>query len=137
MRTEGINRIVVAVHNVEKASDRYSELLGISFWDAGVQEEFGLRALVSWDGGVELVSPLHPQSDVAKFLERRGEGIYAVAFNVRSVEEARAMAKEKGIRVTQELGWNDADRFKVVKEIVLHPADAHGVPIILFEGQPK
>lgn len=136
MRTEGINRIVVAVEDIQKARKRFAELLGIEFWHSNVAHKFGLRAMVSWDGGLELVSPIDPQSSAARFLKKKGEGILSVAFNVKDIEEASIMAQEKGIRITDRIDLGDEVRgFRLLKEVALHPADTHGVAILLFQGE--
>ncbi len=137
MKTEGIHRVLIVVKDLEKAAERYSELLGISFWDPGVDEKFGVRARVSWDGGVELISPIDEQSAAAPFFEEKGEGVIGVAFKVRDVEEAGAEAEAKGFRVTNQIDFGSPGIWKVFKEVFLHQGDTNEVPIILVQSERK
>ncbi|MFC1944387.1 VOC family protein [Chloroflexota bacterium] len=127
MKTEGIHHIVVFVKDIEKAGEFYSQLLGAEFKDFDASEEVGLRIMISRDGGVELLMPINDQTDLARSLKERGEGLYTVAFKV-IVEEARAWVAEKGFRITGEF---DSGFEPDWVEIMLHTEDTHGVPIIL------
>lgn len=131
----GVDRVVIAVRDIEVAAKRYSELLGISFWDGGVRSDYGLRAMVSWDGGIELISPVDNNSMVARFIEERGEGLFGVIFKVGDLEEARARAKAKGFRVTGDVETGLPDGFKVFKEINLHSKDTYGIPTTLVQSE--
>lgn len=143
MKREGISHVVVVVKDIEKAVKLYSELFGISFQDvSGVEPEHGVRAMVSWEGGIEICSPINTKADIARelatFLEKRGEGVIAVAFNVKDIEEAATMAVKKGIRITRrnDVGKDKVEGFKWVREVHLDPADTHGVYIALFQKEP-
>ena len=68
---KGVNRVVIVVKDIERASQLFSELLGTTFYDAGVVDRFGVKAMVSWEGGLELISPATEDSDAARFLRRR------------------------------------------------------------------
>lgn len=135
MQTKGIARVVIAVRDIDTAAKRYSELLDISFWDGGIRDDYGLRAMVSWDGGIELISPTDANSMVAKFLDKRGEGLFGVIFKVGDIEEARARAEDKGFRVMGEVNSGLPDGFKVFKEITLHPKDTYGIPTTLMQSE--
>ena len=137
MKAKGVNRVLIAVRDVEEASKRYSSLLGIRFWDAGVQEDFGVRAMVSWEGGVELIAPLDTDSRVARFLEKNGESIYGVAFNVTDIDRAVTAARQKGIRITHTIDQDQSGKFKLFKEVCLHPAYTDGIFMLLVQSQSK
>ena len=47
MKAKGLNRVSMAVKDIREASKRYSDLLGIRFWDAGVHDGFDVHAMVS------------------------------------------------------------------------------------------
>jgi methylmalonyl-CoA/ethylmalonyl-CoA epimerase len=135
METQGLDRVVIAVKDLDKAAKRYSEVLGASFWDAGPQEEQGVRAMVSWDGQVELISPISPQSAAAKFLERKGEGVIGVAWKVKDIAEAGDQATKKGFRIVDRFDFPAAPGFKLFKEILLHPKDTNEVTVILVQSE--
>ena len=133
----GVDRVVIAVRDIEAAAKRYSELLGVSFWDGGVRSDYGLRAMVSWDGGIELISPIDNNSMVARFIDKKGEGLFGVIFRVSDIEESRARAEAKGFRVTGDVDTGLPDGFKVFKEINLHPKDTYGIPTTLVQSERR
>jgi len=137
MKTLGLDRVVIVVKDLDKAAKRYSELLGTSFWDAGAQENQGVRAMVSWDGQIELVSPISAKSGAAKFLKKKGEGIFGVAWKVEDIDKAQALVDKHGFKMIHRFEFTDAPGFKIFKEIVLHPSEFNEVPIILVQSERK
>jgi len=140
MKTLGLNRVVVVVRDLEKAVKQYSSLLGADFWNAGDQEDQGVKAAVSWDGQIELVQPINDQSAAAKFLAKKGEGIFGVAWNVADIDEAQALVNKNGFHMLHRYeftGGNLAPGYKLFKEIVLHPKQFNEVPIILVQTERK
>jgi methylmalonyl-CoA/ethylmalonyl-CoA epimerase len=135
MKTLGLDRVVIVVKDLDKAAKRYSELLGTSFWDAGVQEKQGVRAMVSWDGQIELMSPVSAQSGAAIFLEKKGEGVFGVAWKVKDIDEAAAQMTKKGFQIMERFDFPDAPGFKLFKEIVLHPKETNGIFPILVQSE--
>ena len=91
--------------------------------------------MVSWDGQVELISPISAQSAAAKFLEKRGEGVFGVAWKVKDIAEASAEVAKKGFRIMERFDFPDAPGFKLFKEIVLHGKEFNEVPIILVQSE--
>jgi methylmalonyl-CoA/ethylmalonyl-CoA epimerase len=127
--------VVIVVKDLDKAAKRYSELLGASFWDAGVQEKQGVRAMVSWDGQVELMSPVSAQSGAAIFLEKKGEGVFGVAWKVKDIDEASAQVTKRGFQIMERFDFPDAPGFKLFREIVLHPKETNGIFSILVQSE--
>jgi len=126
MRLEKIDRVVVAVKSVEAAAKFFNELLGIKFDQTLVGEEQQVKAKASAIG-LELVESTSLDGPVARFIDSRGEGVYAVIFKVPDIEDAISEMKSKGIRLVgtmQECG---------LKEAIFHPKDSHGVMIMLCE----
>jgi len=134
---KGVNRVVIAVKDIERASRIFSELLGGRFYDAGVVDKYGVRAMVSWDEGIELISPITEDSQAARFLREKGEGLYNVIFNVDDVDKAATRAKALGIRITETIELNQPDLFNKFKEIVLAPEDTCGIFIALGQIERK
>ena len=139
MKTEGIHRVVVAVRDIEEARKRYTELLGIEFRDLGVPEQLGVHIMINWDSQFEIMSPADTDSQegraLASFLEKKGEGVYLICFNVGDAEAAATMAAEKGIRVMGRAEGTMDDRFKV-KEVLLHPKDTGSPMIMMVQSGP-
>ena len=124
-----IDHIAIAVRDLEKAKEFFSDLLDTEFMDYGAFEEFGWKGAMS-PGGVELMAPTRPDSDMAKFLDKKGEGVYAIAFTVKDTGKAREKAEKKGIRIAGDIGFGEFG------EIWLHPKDNHGVYVMFTAGNP-
>lgn len=126
MRLEKIDRVVVAVESVEEAAKFFDELLGIKFDRTLVGEEQQVKAKASAIG-LELVESTTPDGPVARFIDSRGEGVYAVIFKVPDLEDAISEMEGKGLRLvgTMEVGG--------LKEAMFHPKDSHGMMIMLCE----
>ena len=150
MKPKGVNRVVIAVEDLDEAVALYSGLLGTTFHYAdALAAPYGIRGAVSWDAGVEFVSPL-PESDAAmgravrRFIEEHGGGLFSVVLSVDDVDEAPARAKEVGIRVTglvefdqEQIGRFLQDRFSKFKQYVLKATDTCGAQVVLGQLEPK
>ena len=135
---KGVNRVVIAVRDIERAAKVFSGLLAAPFHDYGEIKAMGVRLMISWEGGMELISPITEDSDLARFIGERGEGVYMVVMNVDDVDAARARAEALGVGVTNTLQYKDPTivdtqqyHFTKFKEIFLAPEDTHGVHILL------
>jgi methylmalonyl-CoA/ethylmalonyl-CoA epimerase len=84
------------------------------------------------DSEVELLESTAPDGPIAKYLEKRGEGIQHIAFRVENIEEALAELKEKGIRLIDEKPRLGAGGAKIA---FLHPKSTHGVLIEISERE--
>jgi len=142
----GVNRVIIAVKDLDKAVDLYTKLLGCTFEDQReAAKDHGVQAALSWDAGIEMVAPLPGvESAVTMAIEQQGEGLMGVIFDVEDVEESRKVAEELGIAVIGEVEFNEEQikqyhhgRFKKYKEYYLNPENTHGVFIELAQIQPK
>lgn len=100
MGLRGVNRIMIAVHDIEKAKRLYSDLLGATFMDVNwTGEPFGINVSIAWDAGIELCAPMlgrENNSAVSRFLADRGEGVMNVFFGVDDGDEANRRASSQG-----------------------------------------
>lgn len=127
-----IDHVAVAVHEVARAAPFFADALGGSFLFAGDSHEQGFRfAQFTFPGGgkIELVTPLAPDSFVARFLARRGEGVHHVTFKTDDIRAAIAHLEATGIPVI-----NVSTESEEWKEAFVHPRDAHGVLIQIAES---
>ena len=96
MELRGVNRIVVAVKDIEKSKRLYSEALGATFHEANwTGEPFGIEVAISWDAGIELCAPMpgrEGDSVVSPFLAQNGEGVMNVIFGVSDAGAAKQKA---------------------------------------------
>ena len=82
------------------------------------------------DANIELLEPLTDDSPVAKFIEKRGEGIHHICFRVTNIEEHLARLKKQGFRLINETPVPGAHGCRVA---FLHPSAGNGVLIELSE----
>ena len=151
MKFKGVSRVVIAVKDLNKAVALYSRLFDTTFkeGDGAMDASYGIRAAVSWDAAIEIVTPIpgsnaHMGQAVARFLERNGGGIYSVVFSVDNVDQAYTWATEMGVRVSdkfeldpEQIGRYLDDKFKKFKQYSLNAADTCGVQIVVGQIEPK
>lgn len=141
MKPLGVNRVTIAVNDLEKGKELYSELLGATFHPANDEEAaaLGIRVAMSWDAGIELISPIPDrESFVKQIIDTRGEGVLGVVFCVDDVDEAHAVAEKRGIATWHTVDYSLEEiekylqgRFKKYKEYMLSPEGTYGAgPVI-------
>ncbi|MBW1659369.1 MAG: methylmalonyl-CoA epimerase [Deltaproteobacteria bacterium] len=127
-----IDHIAVAVKDVEKAAEFYEKVLGLEL--GGIEEVEGMDVKVGFipigDTRIELVQPLDPKSGVAKFIEKRGEGIHHICYEVDNVKEALETYKERGAILIDETPRKGAHNSLVG---FIHPKSTGGVLTELTE----
>jgi methylmalonyl-CoA/ethylmalonyl-CoA epimerase len=113
MTINGVNRIMVAVRDLESAKKKYHDLLGATFMDAHwTGEPFGISVSIAWDTGIELCAPLpgrENSSAISGFLATHGEGVMNVFFNVTDGEVAMDRAIRHGYRSVHTLDYTQAE----------------------------
>jgi 4-hydroxyphenylpyruvate dioxygenase-like putative hemolysin len=99
-RTNSVHHVVFAVppEKLSETEQFFSEL-GFRFQTIEL-EDVGLRVLLDWDGGLELVTPLPSAADgdnaVAQFLQQNGPGVYSVVIRVGDAPAAEQVAQRYG-----------------------------------------
>jgi methylmalonyl-CoA/ethylmalonyl-CoA epimerase len=134
MKVLKIDHLGIAVNSIEEAKKLFHDILGLKFEGTEtVQEQKVTTAFFPvGDSEVELLESTAPDGPIAKYLEKRGEGIQHIAFRVDNLEEALAELKEKGIRLIDEKPRKGAGGAKIA---FLHPKSTHGVLIELSERE--
>ena len=109
MALRGVNRVMIAVRDMARAKQQYSDLLGATFVDADwTGEPFGINVAIAWDAGIELCAPMagrEHDSAVSQFLANRGEGVMNVFFGVDDGEAASERASAQGYRCVNALDY--------------------------------
>ena len=125
-----LDHIGIAVRSLE-AAKIYADL-GLKIDHVENVETQGVKTafLSAGDSNLELLEPLSPQSAVAKFIEKRGEGIHHICFRVSNIEEHLDRLKKQGYRLINEAPVPGAHGCRVA---FLHPAAGNGVLIELSE----
>ena len=128
-----IEHIGIAVNSLEEATERYSKLLGTSSYKT---EEVELEGVITsffkvGDNKVELLEATTPDSAIASFIEKRGEGLHHIAFLVDDIEKEMSRLLKEGFEFT---GGNKpfigADNKLVC---FVHPKSANGVLVELCQ----
>jgi methylmalonyl-CoA/ethylmalonyl-CoA epimerase len=127
---EKIDRIAIAVKDLEKAKEFFSDLLGIDFDIVGQHRELGMRGAYS-ACGLELLESTRPDSIIGRFLEQRGEGLWALVLKVRNMDETVKQFKAKGLQVAGDV------KAGAMREVAFHPKGSYGVEIVLAEYPEK
>ena len=125
-----LDHIGIAVRSLDAAGIYKS--LGLEIEHVETVDTQGVRTafLSVGDSNLELLEPLSPESPVAKFIEKRGEGIHHLCFRVDDIDAQLAKLKSEGYRLINETAVPGAHGCRVA---FLHPAAGNGVLIELSE----
>lgn len=129
-----IDHVAIIVRNIEQALTFYRDTLGImpSVIKAVSTEQVRIAFLpLGGPGGseIELVEPTNPDSSLAKFLEKRGEGLHHICLEVDDIDAALADMQAKGAPVLDKQPRIAAEG----RAIFLHPTGTNGVLLELVE----
>lgn len=96
-----VHHVGVVVREIYQAMRFYRDTLGLRAGDVQTMEEQGVKAvlLALGDSEIELLEPVAPDTGVARFLERRGEGLHHVCLEVDDVERDLSALKEKDVEL--------------------------------------
>ncbi|MFD0863208.1 methylmalonyl-CoA epimerase [Sungkyunkwania multivorans] len=127
-----IEHIGIAVKDLNIANDVFAKLMGTPHYKVEEVESEGVRTsfFKSGPNKIELLEATRPESPIAKFIEKRGEGIHHIAFDVEDIEAEIARLKEEGFVVLNEKPKKGADNKLVA---FLHPKTTNGVLIELCQ----
>ena len=126
-----INHIGIAVKSIESGLAPY-RALGLEPEGEEVVEEQKVKVvfLTVGESRIELLEPTSPDSPVAKFIEKKGEGIHHIAFQVENIEEALAQAEAQGLKLIDKKPRSGAHGTRIA---FLHPKSTGGVLMELCE----
>ena len=125
-----LDHIGIAVRSLDAA--KIYETLGLTIGHVETVESQGVKTafLSVGDSNLELLEPTGPDSTVAKFIEKRGEGIHHICLRVDDIEGHLARLKDAGYRLINEAPVPGAHGCRVA---FLHPSAGNGVLIELSE----
>ncbi|MCF8272962.1 MAG: methylmalonyl-CoA epimerase [Flavobacteriaceae bacterium] len=127
-----IEHIGIAVKNLESSNQLFSKLFGETHYKTESVESEGVKTSFFKVGSnkIELLEATNPESPIAKFIDKKGEGIHHIAFDVDDiVAEVKRLVGE-GFVVLNETPKKGADNKLVV---FLHPKTTNGVLIELCQ----
>ena len=127
-----IEHIGIAVKNFEAANQLFEDLLGIENYKTEEVKAEGVNTSFFQVGEtkIELLEGTNPDSPISKFIEKKGEGIHHIAFDVEDIEAEIKRLQAKGFTVLNEIPKPGADGKKVA---FLHPKSSNGVLVELCQ----
>jgi methylmalonyl-CoA/ethylmalonyl-CoA epimerase len=129
---ENLEHIGIAVKNIEKSNALFTALLGSEHYKIETVESEGVKTSFFKIGGVkiELLEATREDSPIAKFIEKRGEGIHHLAFEVSDIHKSIVEYQAKGFDLINKEPKKGADN-KMIS--FLHPKSTNGVLIELCQ----
>jgi methylmalonyl-CoA epimerase len=129
-----IDHVAIIVRDIEQALTFYRDTLGIT--PGEIKEVPGEQVRIAFlpmggPGGseIELIEPIVPDSSLARFLEKRGEGLHHICLEVENIDAALAEMHEKSAAVLDKQPRIAAEG----RAIFLHPKGTNGVLLELLE----
>jgi hypothetical protein len=101
--------IIVKEENARFYADRLGAILGISFEEPLVNDEYGVLIIISWDAGLEIIAPTRQQGGYWDRLQRHGEGSAVIVFGVANMDEAIERAQANGATIPFEARLNGTE----------------------------
>lgn len=127
-----IDHVAIIVRNLDEALAFYRDALGLDVTERRDVPEEGVEvaSLSLAQSRIELVRPLSDEGGVARFLEKRGEGLHHICLVVDNIVEAMEQLRESGADLITEEPQVGTDGTRYV---FIHPKSAHGVLLELYE----
>ncbi|SHI95767.1 methylmalonyl-CoA epimerase [Geosporobacter subterraneus DSM 17957] len=134
MKVLKVDHIGVAVKSLDETLKFYQEMLGLELHGTETVEEQKVKVafLPVGDTEVELLESTDPEGPIAKFIEKKGEGIQHIAFRVENIEEAIAELMAKGVKMIDEKPRYGAGGAKIA---FCHPKSTNGVLVEISERE--
>ena len=130
-----IEHIGIAVKDLEKSNSLFSLLFGTAPYKTEEVESEGVKTsfFASGPNKIELLESTKPESAIARFIEKKGEGLHHIAFDVPDIREEMKRLKDAGFVLLSEEPKNGADNKLVC---FLHPKNTNGVLIEICQEKP-
>lgn len=134
MKVVKVDHIGIAVNNAESGLKFFSQLLGLKLEGEETVAEQKVKTffLPVGDTEVELLEATTPDSPVAKFLEKRGEGVHHIAFSVEDIDSALKELQDNGIGLIDTKPRIGAGNKRIA---FIHPKFTSGVLVELSEAK--
>jgi len=136
MKVNKVDHICIAVKNLDEARKVWEPILGKSKPDdAYIDEPEKIKVARYWVGevGFELMESTTPDGDVAKFIERNGEGVMLISFNVDNTRKAIDELKAKKYPFIPDKSGEIARPFRDCEFAFIHPKKVNGVLLELID----
>ena len=127
-----VDHIGIAVKNIEESLKYYIDTLGLTVMAIEEVASQGVKVafIDAHNVKIELLEPMSETSPIAKFIEKRGEGVHHIAFGVTDIRSRMKELEEKGVRLLSDEPKPGAGGAEVA---FLHPKSSYGVLYELCE----
>lgn len=131
-----IEHIGIAVKDMNNSNELFEKLLGTSSYkiEKVLSEGVNTSFFKVGDSKIELLSAEHEDSPIAKFIEKKGEGIHHIAFDVEDIHAEMKRLKDLGFQLLNEEPKDGADNKLIC---FVHPKSANGVLVELCQEKDK
>lgn len=128
MELTSIEHIGIAVRNLEESIKFYEDILGLKCYAIEEVEDQKVKTAFFNAGQtkIELLETTDPDGPIAKFIEKRGEGIHHIAFKTNNIKSSLKELKEKNIILIDDQPRKGAENLDIA---FIHPKSANGVLI--------
>lgn len=132
MKILKIDHLGIAVNSIDQAQSFWTDVLGLPFEGSETVEAQKVTTAFYpvGESEVELLESTSPDGPVAKYIDKRGQGIQHVAFRVENIEAALAELKSKDVQLIDQVPRMGAGGAKIA---FLHPKATNGVLVELCE----
>ena len=136
MKLSHIEHIGIAVNDLNEAIPYYEDILGLKCYSVEEVKDQKVKTAFFKIGQtkLELLESTSPEGSIAKFIEKRGQGIHHIAFAVDGIENVLKEAKEKGIHLIDQQPRKGAEGLDIA---FLHPKSTFGVLTEFCEDKRK
>lgn len=127
-----IEHIGIAVKDITKSNELFTKLFGKDYYKVEAVESEGVNTsfFMLGETKIELLQATNENSAIAKFIEKRGEGIHHIAYDVENIEEEMSRLKNEGFEFINLQPKDGADNKRIC---FLHPKSTNGVLVELCE----
>jgi methylmalonyl-CoA/ethylmalonyl-CoA epimerase len=136
MKLSHIEHIGIAVNDLNEAIPYYENILGLKCYSVEEVKDQKVKTAFFKIGQtkLELLESTSPEGPIAKFIEKRGQGIHHIAFAVDGIENALSEAKQKGVSLIDQKPRKGAEGLDIA---FLHPKSTFGVLTEFCEDNNK
>ncbi len=128
-----INHIEIVVNSIDEAVKLYTDVLGLKVSGAEEIPDQKVKTCIIpvGDTKIELLESTDPSGTIAQFIEKRGEGLHHVAFEVSNIEDTLGLLVQKGIQLIDQKPRKGVENTNIA---FLHP---RGTKVLMEVVQPK
>lgn len=129
-----ISHIGVAVRNLDLAENFYTEILSMPVSDREQHGELRASFIPVGDTRIELLQSMTPDGVISKFIDKKGEGVHHIAYQVDDINKALANLQAKGVELIDKQPRKGAHNSKVA---FINPKGTYGILVELVEPEKK